>query len=138
MSDTNFAKRRKEMGIANEIPVTIKVMEHDKKTMILRVGLGEGQVTEGDEFDVAFSAGDGDPCWYFRKEGVYYTISLKELTDRVIEAREGAELRRLTKLKQGMCGNKHEYVHGKYEDYCEECGHTHDSDCHRYILKKGE
>ena len=75
------------MAIEKEAPITVaKVRRHDEKTMILRVGIGEGEV-DGEKFDFSYST-SGDPCWYFSAEGRYYSVSMKALTEDVINFRK--------------------------------------------------
>lgn len=76
------------MTVEKEFPITkAKIQRHDKKTMIFRVGIGEGEV-DGEKFDISTNASNGDPTWYFSKEARYYTVPLKALTEDVLAARE--------------------------------------------------
>lgn len=75
------------MPIEQKIPITVNVIRYDAKTMIMRLAMGKGS-TEDEEFDIGTNVGSGDPIFYFHKEGRYYSVSLREIAERVVELRE--------------------------------------------------
>lgn len=77
------------MAVEQEYAITkAKVRQHDKQTMILRLAVGEGEV-EGEKFSIGTDVATGSPVWYFEKEARYYTVSLRALTEDVLDARAG-------------------------------------------------
>lgn len=75
------------------------VRRHDPRTMILRISVGEGEIN-GEKFDIGTNASDGSPVWYFHNEKRYYTVSLKALTDEVMDFRDSLGLIKEEKVSQ--------------------------------------
>lgn len=66
--------------------VEVNIQRHAPRTMILRVGVASGEV-DGEKFDVSYAT-NGSPTWYFHTEKRYYSIDIRELTEKVMEVRE--------------------------------------------------
>jgi len=75
------------MAIEQATEKKIAVNKHDKKTMILRQEIGTGITSDGKDFDISYNISNGDPVIYVKGEG-YYSVSLKEICERIMEARD--------------------------------------------------
>ena len=67
---------------------TITVQKHDQKTLIMRMAIASGTTDDGDEFQIGSNVSSGDIVAYFSKESRYYTVQLREIVDRIMDARK--------------------------------------------------